>query len=99
MLVIMTALDPERERRDPWAEGALGFAWMFTAALLVCGSGAVMGIAVGTHLLIRLRPDASRVVNYDPSTIGSIAFIPVLVGMVLGGLYLRRLRRYLANAG
>ncbi len=91
--MVMSEMQPERERRDPWFEGMLGFAWMFAAGLLVFGSGAVMAIAVGTHLIIRLRPDTSRVVTFDPSTIGSIAFIPVLVGVMLAWLFRRRLGR------
>lgn len=95
--MIMIGTDEGRERRDPWFEGLLGLAWAFTAALIVFGSGAVVMIALGTHLWIRMRPDATRVVNYDPSTIGTIAFIPVVAGLILGGLYLRRLRSFRAD--
>ena len=95
----MNGSDEQRVRRDPWFQGVLGLAWGFTAALMVFGSGAVMMIALGTHLWIRVRPDATRVVNYDPSTIGTIAFVPVLAGLILGGLYLRRLRRFGPDAG
>jgi len=98
MLAPMHEFHGGRDRRDPWFEGLLGIAWAFTAALLVFGSGAVMMIALGTHLWIRVNPDVTRVVNYDPSTIGTIAFIPVLAGLVLGGLYVRRLHRYGAIA-
>ena len=98
ILAVMVSTDDARERRDPWFEGLLGLAWGFTAALLVCGSGAVMMIALGTHLWIRMRPDATRITTYDPSTVGSIAFVPILAGLILGGLYLRRLRRYAADA-
>ncbi len=97
ILMIMIGSEEGRDRRDPWFEGLLGLAWAFTAALMVFGSGAVMMIALGTHLWIRMRPDATRVVNYDPSTIGTIAFIPVVAGLILGGLYLRRLRGFRAD--
>lgn len=88
----------ERERRDPWVEGVLGFTWMFVSALMVCGSGAVMLIALGTHLLLRVRPNAARVVDFDPSTVGTVAFVPVAVGALMGALYLRRLHRYRRDA-
>ena len=67
---------------------------MFTAGLMVCASGAVMMIALGTHLLLRIRPGATRVVDFDPSTVATVAFIPVAAGVLLSLLYLRRLRRY-----
>ena len=94
----MGGMNDGQERRDLWFEGFLGIAWGFTAALMVFGSGAVMMMALGTHLWIRVQPDATRVVNYDPSTIGTIAFIPVVAGSFLGGLYLRRLRRLSAGS-
>ena len=97
ILLLMVGMNGGRDRRDPWFEGLLGMAWGFTAALMVFGSGAVMMIALGTHLWIRMNPDVTRVVNYDPSTIGIIAFVPVVAGLVLGGLYVRRLRRYGAD--
>lgn len=90
----MSRWEPEQDGRDPWVEGVLGFAWMFTAGLMVCASGAVMMIALGTHLLLRVRPGATRVVDFDPSTVATVAFIPVAAGVLLGLLYLRRLRRY-----
>ena len=94
ILVSMNTWEPERDGRDPWVEGVLGFAWMFIAGLMVCASGAVMMIALGTHLLLRVRPDATRVVDFDPSTVATVAFVPVAGGVLLGVLYLRRLRRY-----
>ena len=95
----MGELKPQADRRDPLREGALGFAWMFTTAFLVCGSGAVVAIALGTHLVLRLRPSTTRIVNYDPSTVGIIACIPVVFGLVLGWFYVRRLRRYRTGTG
>ena len=95
----MKEWEREGDRRDPWVEGVLGFAWAFAAALLMFASGTVMMIALGTHLLIRIRPGANRVVDFDPSTVASIAFIPVLIGVILSWLYLRRLGRYRSVGG
>ncbi|HQY30649.1 MAG TPA: hypothetical protein PK691_05155 [Thermomicrobiales bacterium] len=61
----------------------LGFGWMFVAAMFIaigCGLG-LLGILGG--ILVRIRPDTQRNIQYDPSTIALLAPIPFLIGVFL----------------
>jgi hypothetical protein len=66
---------------------------MFIAGLMVCASGAVMMIALGTHLLLRVRPDATRVVDFDPSTVAIGRVHPSRGGWYCSRALPSRLRR------
>ncbi len=62
---------------------AFGFVWMFVAAIFIaigCGLG-LLGILGG--ILVRVRPETQRNIQYDPSTIALLAPIPFLIGLVL----------------
>ena len=83
----------EREPPDPLVNGVVGFVWTFAASLLVIAGGVFAALGIGTHLLIRLRPNAAQVVTYDPSTVATWSFVPIGAGLLLGLLYLWRLRR------
>lgn len=72
---------------------ALGFVWMFSACLvLVSGLGLAL-LGVGGHLLVRARPDAGNVINYDPSTVATFSPLPIAVGTVMSLGFVLRARR------
>ena len=74
----------------------LGFAWTFLATLLIVTGVGLGLLGVGGHLLVRARPDTTRVINYDPSRVASFAPVPFVMGCVvfLGfWLVVRRSRR------
>ena len=71
----------------------MGFLWMMAAGLfLVCGIGlAILGIVGG--LVVRVRPDTSRVINYDPSTVATYSPLPIAIGLMLVLGFVLRARR------
>lgn len=83
----------DRDPPDPLVNGVAGFIWTFTASLLIIAGGVFAALGIGTHLLIRIRPNAAQVVTYDPSTVATWAFVPIGAGLLIGTLYLWRLRR------
>jgi hypothetical protein len=65
---------------------------MAAGLILVCGVGlAILGIVGG--LLVRLRPDTSRVINYDPSTVATYSPLPIAIGLMLVLAFALRARR------
>ena len=70
-----------------------GFAWMFLASMLIASGFAlgILGIAGG--ILVRAKPDTTRVINYDPSRVASFAPIPFAAGVLLTILFILRARR------
>ncbi len=70
----------------------LGFSWMFVAAMFVA-IGCLFGfLGVFGAVLVRVRPETQRNINYDPSTIALFAPIPLVIGLVLIGLFIRYAR-------
>jgi ABC-type Na+ efflux pump permease subunit len=97
---ILDGMDTPAPRRNGMHQFAhstglrlLGFVWVFAAGMLIAaGSGlAILGIAGG--LLVRIRPDTQRNINYDPSSIALLAPIPFLAGVFLMVLFAIRARR------
>lgn len=65
---------------------------MAAGLFLVCGIGlAILGIVGG--LVVRVRPDTSRVINYDPSTVATYSPLPVAIGLMLVLAFALRARR------
>ena len=65
---------------------------MAAGLFLVCGIGlAILGIVGG--LVVRVRPDTSRVINYDPSTVATYSPLPIAIGLMLVLAFALRARR------
>ena len=60
-----------------------GFGLAFAAAMLVVVGMLLAVLGFGGHLLIRIRPDSSQNINYDPGNIALLSPVPVLAGMLL----------------
>jgi len=66
---------------------------MFVAGIFVA-TGCLLGfLGVAGGLLVRIRPDTQRNINYDPSTVALLAPIPMLTGLVLLVGFIRHARR------
>lgn len=84
-----------RSVRDTWHSillGVFGFGWLFSATLFIA-VGTVLGVlGVGGHLLVRVRPGTTRVINYDPSSVALFAPIPFGVGCVMALWFVMKVR-------
>lgn len=66
----------------------LGFALGFLAAGLVVAGLIVGGVGLFGGILVRIRPDTTANINYDPSTVVLLAPLPILAGLAIGALSL-----------
>jgi hypothetical protein len=65
---------------------------MFAAAVFVA-CGCLFGfLGVFGAVLVRVRPETRRNINYDPSTIALFAPIPLVIGLILFGSFIRHAR-------
>ena len=81
----------ERPPGSGWLANTLHSIWLRTAGfgLGFIGAGLiVVGTIVGFvglagGLLVRVRPDTTANINYDPSTVALLAPIPIVAGVVV----------------
>lgn len=73
----------------------LGYGLAFAAGFLAVAAGALAGIGVAAHLLLKREPGMSDVLNFDPSNMVGRAPYPAVFALgfaVLFFLVARRLR-------